>query len=225
MFYSCVNLICLIREMSLRVVGSAPHHKNTQWIWVKLLKQGLTKHINPFCSLDVEWGGGRMSSPAAGFLVNHSPVELPVLPLSSLQLLVLCPVVHVVALMAWYLSPSSFSPLPVHPTHLCPPPQVPNTVHKHPSIFPETRQATPLTFAVLHGHVPVVQVVTSVLTCDSLIMTCCCASAHGWSSLSFLPSDHLRVFSHCFHFSNYQNAFGVTYDCFSHKQTFFQFLL
>ncbi|XP_054589255.2 ankyrin repeat and BTB/POZ domain-containing protein 3-B isoform X3 [Nothobranchius furzeri] len=35
--------------------------------------------------------------------------------------------------------------------------EVPNTVHKHPSVFPETRQATPLTFAVLHGHVPVVQ--------------------------------------------------------------------
>ncbi|XP_037539115.1 ankyrin repeat and BTB/POZ domain-containing protein BTBD11-B [Nematolebias whitei] len=37
------------------------------------------------------------------------------------------------------------------------PSKVPNTVHKHPSIFPETRQSTPLTFAVLHGHVPVVQ--------------------------------------------------------------------
>ncbi|KAK5614338.1 Ankyrin repeat and BTB/POZ domain-containing protein BTBD11-A [Crenichthys baileyi] len=35
--------------------------------------------------------------------------------------------------------------------------EVPNTVHKHPSVFPETRQATTLTFAVLHGHVPVVQ--------------------------------------------------------------------
>uniref|UniRef100_A0A3Q1DFP3 ABTB2/3 histone-like domain-containing protein n=1 Tax=Amphiprion ocellaris TaxID=80972 RepID=A0A3Q1DFP3_AMPOC len=35
--------------------------------------------------------------------------------------------------------------------------EVPNSVHKHPSVFPETRQATPLTFAVLHGHVPVVQ--------------------------------------------------------------------
>ncbi|XP_030646207.1 ankyrin repeat- and BTB/POZ domain-containing protein 3-B isoform X1 [Chanos chanos] len=35
--------------------------------------------------------------------------------------------------------------------------EVPNTVHKHPSVFPETRQSTPLTFAVLHGHVPVVQ--------------------------------------------------------------------
>lgn len=38
--------------------------------------------------------------------------------------------------------------------------QVPNTVHKYPSVYPETRQGTPLTFAVLHGHVPVVQVVT-----------------------------------------------------------------
>ncbi|XP_033941635.1 ankyrin repeat and BTB/POZ domain-containing protein 3-B isoform X1 [Pseudochaenichthys georgianus] len=35
--------------------------------------------------------------------------------------------------------------------------EVPNSVHKHPSVFPETRQATPLTFAVLQGHVPVVQ--------------------------------------------------------------------
>uniref|UniRef100_A0A7N8X8F0 BTB (POZ) domain containing 11b n=1 Tax=Mastacembelus armatus TaxID=205130 RepID=A0A7N8X8F0_9TELE len=35
--------------------------------------------------------------------------------------------------------------------------EVPNSVHKHPSVFPETRQVTSLTFAVLHGHVPVVQ--------------------------------------------------------------------
>ncbi|XP_023811889.1 ankyrin repeat and BTB/POZ domain-containing protein BTBD11-B isoform X1 [Oryzias latipes] len=35
--------------------------------------------------------------------------------------------------------------------------EVPNTIHRHPSVFPETRQATSLTFAVLHGHVPVVQ--------------------------------------------------------------------
>ncbi|XP_041966693.1 ankyrin repeat and BTB/POZ domain-containing protein BTBD11-B isoform X1 [Alosa sapidissima] len=35
--------------------------------------------------------------------------------------------------------------------------EVPNTIHKHPSVFPETRQGTPLTFAVLQGHVPVVQ--------------------------------------------------------------------
>ncbi|KAM9816380.1 ankyrin repeat and BTB/POZ domain-containing protein 3-B isoform X1 [Syngnathus typhle] len=35
--------------------------------------------------------------------------------------------------------------------------EVPNSVHKHHSVFPETRQATPLTFAVSHGHVPVVQ--------------------------------------------------------------------
>ncbi|XP_061085545.1 ankyrin repeat and BTB/POZ domain-containing protein 3-B isoform X2 [Conger conger] len=35
--------------------------------------------------------------------------------------------------------------------------EVPNTVHKCPSVYPETRQGTPLTFAVLHGHVPVVQ--------------------------------------------------------------------
>lgn len=37
--------------------------------------------------------------------------------------------------------------------------QVPSTVNKHPSVYPDTRQGTPLTFAVLHGHVPVVQVV------------------------------------------------------------------
>ncbi|KAJ8373639.1 hypothetical protein SKAU_G00042190 [Synaphobranchus kaupii] len=35
--------------------------------------------------------------------------------------------------------------------------EVPNTVHKYPSVYPETRQGTPLTFAVLHGHIPVVQ--------------------------------------------------------------------
>ncbi|KAK1906227.1 Ankyrin repeat and BTB/POZ domain containing protein BTBD11-A [Dissostichus eleginoides] len=35
--------------------------------------------------------------------------------------------------------------------------EVPSTVNKHPSVYPETRQGTPLTFAVLHGHVPVVQ--------------------------------------------------------------------
>ncbi|XP_048124091.1 ankyrin repeat and BTB/POZ domain-containing protein BTBD11-A isoform X3 [Alosa alosa] len=35
--------------------------------------------------------------------------------------------------------------------------QVPSTVHKHPSVYPETRQGTSLTFAVLHGHAPVVQ--------------------------------------------------------------------
>lgn len=88
--------------------------------------------------------------------------------------------------MSSYLSPLPFSLPPTYPTHLpVSLPQVPNSVHKHPSVFPETRQATPLTFAVLHGHVPVVQVVTSFLTCDSLIMTSRCASAHGWSSLSF----------------------------------------
>ncbi|XP_061773804.1 ankyrin repeat and BTB/POZ domain-containing protein 3-B isoform X1 [Nerophis ophidion] len=44
--------------------------------------------------------------------------------------------------------------------------EVPSSVHKHHSVFPETRQATPLTFAVSHGHVPVVQVVTSSLICE-----------------------------------------------------------
>lgn len=37
--------------------------------------------------------------------------------------------------------------------------QVPSSLHKHPSVYPDTRQGTPLTFAVSHGHVPVVQVV------------------------------------------------------------------
>ena len=68
--------------------------------------------------------------------------------------------------MASYLSPSNLSPpLPTYPTHLpVSLPQVPNSVHKHPSVFPETRQATPLTLAVLQGHVPVVQVVTPSLS-------------------------------------------------------------
>ncbi|XP_006633214.1 ankyrin repeat and BTB/POZ domain-containing protein 3-B isoform X1 [Lepisosteus oculatus] len=35
--------------------------------------------------------------------------------------------------------------------------EVPNTVHRCPSVYPETRHGTPLTFAVLHGHIPVVQ--------------------------------------------------------------------
>ncbi|KAI2665467.1 Ankyrin repeat and BTB/POZ domain-containing protein BTBD11-A [Labeo rohita] len=35
--------------------------------------------------------------------------------------------------------------------------EVPSSLHKHPSVYPDTRQGTPLTFAVLHGHVPVVQ--------------------------------------------------------------------
>lgn len=60
--------------------------------------------------------------------------------------------------MASYLSPYLLSLPPVQP-YLVSLPQVPNSVHKHPSVFPETRQATPLTFAVLHGQVPVVQVV------------------------------------------------------------------
>uniref|UniRef100_A0A8C2I104 BTB (POZ) domain containing 11a n=1 Tax=Cyprinus carpio TaxID=7962 RepID=A0A8C2I104_CYPCA len=35
--------------------------------------------------------------------------------------------------------------------------EVPSSLHKHPSVYPDTRQGTPLTFAVSHGHVPVVQ--------------------------------------------------------------------
>lgn len=94
--------------------------------------------------------------------------------------------------MSSYLSPLPFSLPPTYPTRLpVSLPQVPNSVHKHPSVFPETRQATPLNFAVLHGHVPVVQVVTSFLTCDSLIMTFRCVSAHGRSSLPFFLSSNL----------------------------------
>lgn len=44
--------------------------------------------------------------------------------------------------------------------------QVPSSIHRHPSVYPDTRQGTPLTFAVLHGHVPVVQVVmTQIIQC------------------------------------------------------------
>ncbi|CAB1456099.1 unnamed protein product [Pleuronectes platessa] len=52
------------------------------------------------------------------------------------------------------LSSSSSSSSTPTPSCLC---LVPTTVNKHPSVYPETRQGTPLTFAVLHGHVPVVQ--------------------------------------------------------------------
>ena len=117
-----------------------------------------------------------------------SPVELPVLPpppsLSSPQMLDLFSVRPCSSFNGFVsLSLQPFSPPPTYPTHLpVSLPQVPNSVHKHPSVFPETRQATPLTLAVLQGHVPVVQVVTPSLslTCDSLIVTCRCASAHGW---------------------------------------------
>lgn len=147
-----------------------------------------------------------MSSAAPGFLVNYSNSSFrascpPVLPEAAcLVLRTPCSSFNgFVSLSLTFLPPTHPSHLPVSL------PQVPNSVHKHPSVFPETRQATPLTFAVLHGHVPVVQVVTSFLTCDSLIVTSRCASAHGWSSLSFLSSkltggddnndSPLRVFS------------------------------
>lgn len=114
-----------------------------------------------------------------------TPRSSPPLPCSGLS----CSSVgRAVILMASYLSPYLFFPpppsVPTCPTLPVSIPQVPNSVHKHPSVFPETRQATPLTFAVLHGHVPVVQVVTSFLTSDFLIVTSGCALAHGWSSLS-----------------------------------------
>ncbi|XP_035380737.1 ankyrin repeat and BTB/POZ domain-containing protein BTBD11-B isoform X1 [Electrophorus electricus] len=35
--------------------------------------------------------------------------------------------------------------------------EVPSSVHQHPSVYPENRQATALSFAVLHQHVPIVQ--------------------------------------------------------------------
>ena len=101
-----------------------------------------------------------------GFPVNYSPVELPVLPV---------PPPPAAACLVLHKPCSSFNgsvslslpflphppPIPTRPHPPVSPPQVPNSVHKNPSVFPETRQATPLTFAVLHGHVPVVQVVTS----------------------------------------------------------------
>lgn len=157
---------------------------------MKPLGRGLTRQINPSCSLEGDQSD-RMSSAAPGFLVNYSPVELPAPPplLPVAACLVLCRPCSsfngFVSLSLTFLPPTYPTRLPVSL------PQVPNSVHKHPSVFPETRQATSLTFAVLHGHVPVVQVVTSSLTCDSLIMTSRCASAHGWSSLSFLSSKLL----------------------------------
>lgn len=142
------------------------------------------RQINPLCSLEGEHSD-RMSAAALGFLVNYS-YGTPCSSSPPCSCLSCISIGRVVVLMASYLSPSPFSLppsyLPNLPVSL---PQVPNSVHKHPSVFPETRQATSLTFAVLHGHVPVVQVVTSFLNCDSLIMTSRCASAHGWSSLSF----------------------------------------
>uniref|UniRef100_A0A8C4IGA9 BTB domain-containing protein n=1 Tax=Dicentrarchus labrax TaxID=13489 RepID=A0A8C4IGA9_DICLA len=59
--------------------------------------------------------------------------------------------------------------------------EVPSTVNKHPSVYPETRQGTPLTFAVLHGHVPVVQVVTFMTS----------------SNVSCIFGIHLLHVSHC----------------------------
>lgn len=149
-----------------------------------------------------------MSSAAPGFLVNYAsfscrascPFSPPPPPSAA------CLVPHrPCSRFNGFVSLSFTFVPPTYPTHLpVSLPQVPNSVHKHPSVFPETRQATPLTFAVLHGHVPVVQVVTSSLTCDSLIVTSCCASAYGWSSSPFLSSKllsgdddgaPLRVFS------------------------------
>lgn len=165
-------------------------------IRVKPLGRGLTRQINPLCSLGGEHGD-RMSSAAPGFLVNYSGFSCrdPVLPLpapcSCLSLCSLGPCSRFNGFVSLSLTSFPTPPTPTRPHQPVSLPQVPNSVHKHPSVFPETRQATPLTFAVLHGHVPVVQVVTPSLTCDSLIVTCRCASAHGWSSLSFLSSELL----------------------------------
>lgn len=119
--------------------------------------------------------GSALQTPRV--LVNYSVlVHYPVLPLLPCSCLSCSSIGRVVILMASYLSPHLFLP-PTCPTLPVSTPQVPNSVHKHPSVFPETRQATPLTFAVLHGHVPVVQVVTSFLTSDFLIMTSLCFSS------------------------------------------------
>lgn len=156
---------------------------------IRVKPLGLTRQINPVCSLEGEHRD-RMCSAAPGFLVNYSIVSCRASCPSSPQPLVICSIGHVGVLMA-RISLTPF-PLPTYSIHLpVSLPQVPNSVHKHPSVFPETRQATPLTFAVLHGHVPVVQVVTSFLTCHSFIMTSHCATAHGWSSFSFLSSKLL----------------------------------
>lgn len=92
-----------------------------------------------------------------GVLVNYSAwtLVLPLLPCSCLS----CSSVGRLAYFNGFLSLSLPSLPPSCPTLPVSLPQVPNSVHKHPSVFPETRQATPLTFAVLHGQVPVVQVV------------------------------------------------------------------
>lgn len=137
---------------------------------------------------------GVLCRPRGSWLITpRSPVKTPVLPLFPCSCLSWSSTGSVVILMDSYLSPYLLSLPPTCPTLPVSLPQVPNSVHKHPSVFPETRQTTPLTFAVLHGHVPVVQVVTSFLTCDFHVMTSCCASAHGWSLLSCCRCCHCGV--------------------------------